>query len=124
MIKKLRLSFGEAQIYQHYLVAIMDEGITVNPEHNTYLRQLALEYFEDRPFGYITHRINSYAVNPLVYVGTSEISNLAAFAIVSSSGLKLTNVEIEKRFIRVPFKHFTEIESAKNWVEEIISNKK
>ncbi|MEM0516881.1 hypothetical protein [Aequorivita flava] len=121
MIEEIRLFFGKAHVFPNYLVVYMNEGITVKPEYNTHLINIAQKYFKDRPFGYITNRINSYAVNPLVYLQTSKIENLVAFAIVSNPDIKKSNVELEKIFMKIPFEHFSELELAKKWVESIIT---
>ncbi|MCZ4319998.1 hypothetical protein O4H26_13475 [Aequorivita viscosa] len=120
MIEKIHLEFGEGHIFQNYIVVYMNEGITVKPEYNTYLIEISEKYFKNRPFGYITYRINSYAVNPMVYLQTSKIDNLIGFAIVSKTGLKKTNVEVEKRFMKIPFEHFNNLEIAKKWIDSII----
>tara|TARA_R110002050_G_scaffold182014_2_gene315478 strand:- start:19 stop:396 length:378 start_codon:yes stop_codon:yes gene_type:complete len=122
MVDKIRLDFGEIHVFQNFIVVFMDEGITVKPEYNPYLVDIANKYFKNRPFGYITYRIHSYAVNPLVYIETSKIKNLAAFAIVSTNGLKKSNVEIEKRFMTKPFEHFTDLDVAKKWVDSFIKS--
>ncbi len=122
MKKAIFYEFGEVNVFNNFVVAIMKEGITVIPEYNDVLIDISEKYFKGKSFGYITYRKNSYAVDPMIYLKTSEIKNLVAFAIVSVEGsLKETNVILEKRFLKKPFKHFHNIDEAKNWVNEIIS---
>lgn len=120
MIDVLDFEFGEIRVFPNFVVVVMKEGITVHPEHNKELVWIAEKYYKGKNFGYITYRINSYAVNPMVYLLTSKIDNLVAFAVVSTDGLKLSNIEIEKRFLTKPFEHFSNLDDAKNWVIEII----
>ncbi len=120
MIDVLDFEFGEIRVFSNFVVVVMKEGITVQPEHNKQLVLIAEKYYKGKNFGYITYRINSYAVNPMVYLLTSKIDNLVAFAVVSTDGLKLSNIEIEKRFLTKPFEHFSNLDDAKNWVIEII----
>jgi|SRR5690606_18255252 len=122
MIDTLQFEFGEIRVFKNFVVAIMKEGTTVKPEHNDELLKISQKYYQNRPFGYITYRINSYAVNPLVYLKTSTISNLAAFAVVSTDSLRIRNLEVEKRFLTKPLRHFTNMEDAENWVNELIAN--
>lgn len=61
----------------------MNEGITVIPEYNDILISLANTYFPQRDFVYITHRKNSYSVDPTIYIETSKISNLRAFVVIA-----------------------------------------
>ncbi len=122
MIDTLHFEFGEVRVFENFVVVVMKEGITVKPEYNNDLADIAKKYYKGRKFGYITYRINSYAVNPMVYLKTSEIENLAAFAVVSASGLKASNLEVEKRFLKKPFEHFTNLDEAKKWVNEMIES--
>lgn len=118
----LDFEFGEIRVFKSFVVVVMKEGITVKPEYNDDLVNISDKYFKDKLFGYITYRKNSYAVNPMVYLETSEIENLVAFAVVSSNGLKSRNLEVEKIFFKKPLKHFNNLDDAKNWINEVIEN--
>ncbi len=114
----LRYDFCKMEVFDDFIIAIMNEGITLLPNYNDVLVSVSEKYFKNKCFGYITHRINSYSVDPRIYFETSKIKNLAAFAVVSSKQIDITNVELEKTFLKKPFKHFTELEEAINWVKE------
>ena len=120
MIKTLNFEFGEIRVFKSFVVVVMKEGITVKPEYNQDLIDISEEYFKDRPFGYITYRKNSYSVDPMIYLKTSKIENLIAFAVVSEDGLRSSNLEIEKRFLKKPLKHFNNLDAAKDWVNKMI----
>lgn len=122
MIKSLFYEFGEINVFRNFVIAIMKEGTTVKPEHNDHLVEIANTYFHDRPFGYITYRKNSYAVDPMVYLKTSQIENLVAFAVVANDAQKLRNAEIEKLFLKKPLKIFSNLDKAKEWVNQLIEN--
>lgn len=123
MIETLHFEFGEIRVFKNFVVAVMKEGITVKPKYNDDLLKISEKYFHKRGFGYITYQKNSYAVDPMVYLKTSNIENLVAFAVVSKDELRIKNLEVEKRFLNKPFKHFTDLDDAKNWVNELIDNK-
>ena len=120
MIETLNFGFGEIRVFKNFVVAVMKEGITVIPEYNDELFKISEKYFHNRPFGYITYHKNSYAVDPMVYLKTSQIENLVAFAVVSTDELRIRNLEVEKRFLKKTFKHFTDLDAAKNWVNELV----
>ncbi|MGO3181879.1 MAG: hypothetical protein ACTIJ9_03520 [Aequorivita sp.] len=120
MIVALDLDFADVRVFKNFIVVIMNEGITVKPEHNDELIKISETYFKNQLFGYITYRKYSYGVNPLVYLETSEIKNLAAFAVVCSHGLGSSNLEVEKIFLRKPLKHFSNLDDAKNWINTVI----
>lgn len=122
MITKITFEIGDIFVYETYVIAVMFEGVNVTPEYNVVLENIAEKYFKNRPFGYISYRKNSYAVDPMIYRQTSEIENLVGFAVVSNENdeLKLTNVQIEKLFLKKPFKHFFNLEEAKIWINETV----
>ena len=108
-------------IYDKYLVTNINEGFNLLPEHNKVLVDVATSHFKDQPFVYITHRINSYSVDPKIYYETSKIKNLAGLAVVSSKFIAKSNAEIEKMFFTKPFEIFSDLESAKEWAELLLS---
>jgi hypothetical protein len=114
--------FGIAELHQNYMLMVMNEGITVNSSINAKLSELAISHFKDRSFGYITHRKYSYAVDPNVYLETSKLPTLVAFAIVSDNDIRLKTAEVEKRFLNKPLKVFKELHAAVNWVEDIVAS--
>lgn len=122
MIPVLHFEFGENQVFEYYVIVLMKEGITVKPKHNKSLEMVAEKYFKGKKFGYISLRVNSYAVDPLVYIETSKIENLVAFAVVAHDGLKESNVELEKLFYTKPFQIFHDLEKAKDWILQVIES--
>ncbi len=98
----------------------MNEGVTITPTHNQTLIDVTATYFKDKPFVYITHRINSYAVDPKTYFDTSKISNLVGFAVVSKNFKAKSNAELEKIFFNKPFEIFNTLDEAIRWADTII----
>ncbi|NCT16939.1 MAG: hypothetical protein COZ75_07720 [Flavobacteriaceae bacterium CG_4_8_14_3_um_filter_34_10] len=117
----LKYDFCEFSIFNNFIIAVINEGITVMPEHNEVLLKLAKKYFKNRPFAYITNRIHSYAVDPKVYLETSKIENLVAFAVVSQQKLSTSNTQVEKMFLNKPYKNFEHLLEAIHWSESIIA---
>lgn len=120
MIDTIHFEFCEANIFRNFVIASMKEGITVKPEHNIDLEMIAEKYYKGKKFGYITDRVNSYAVDPLVYIETSKIPNLVAFAVVAINGLKESNIKVEKLFLSKPFRNFSTLDEAKDWVNKMV----
>ena len=58
----------------------------------------------------------------MVYLKTSQIENLVAFAIVSNEEHKIKNAEIERLFLKKPLEIFSNLDDAKNWVNQLIEN--
>jgi len=121
MVTTISYDFCNIEVYSNYIVVVMSEGITLTPAHNSVLLSISEKYFKNSSFGYITHRKKSYSVDPRIYLETSKIKNLAAFAIVSSKKIDKSNAEIEKLFFKKPFKHFIELDDAVNWITGKVS---
>lgn len=121
MTDVLKYDFCTMHIYDTYMIVVINEGVTVTPEHNNVLLNVADTYYRNKSFVYITHRLHSYAVDPAVYRETSKISNLAGFCVVSSDYKAKRNAEIEKLFLNKPFEIFDSIEEATSWANQVIT---
>lgn len=117
-------SFGKIFIYDCYAVAIMNEGIIVTPENNLALVDISKTHFKNKKFGYISNRINSYSIDPSVYILTSKIENLVGFAIITDDPIKRLNSEVEKRFFKKPFEDFHTLNEGIGWIKSIINTSK
>ncbi|MCA0133223.1 hypothetical protein [Winogradskyella alexanderae] len=120
MRESLTLDFCNVSIYDNYMVVVINEGVTVLLKHNNILAELAKDYFENKPFVYITHRLNSYSVDPNIYIETSKIDNLRGFAVVSKDYKARSNAEVEKMFLSKPFGIFSELEEAYEWANKMV----
>ncbi|MDT0641723.1 hypothetical protein RM553_02660 [Zunongwangia sp. F363] len=121
MIKKnLELDFGSIFIHENVLIAELKEGILFSVENNRKLLELGRDIFEGRPYGYVSYRTNSYAVDPLVYMESSRAANLIAIAVVSNNELvKLNARQVEQKFYKNPgaFEVFDTLEEALVWMK-------
>ncbi|TYB73203.1 hypothetical protein ES674_15190 [Bizionia myxarmorum] len=97
------------------MIAVMNEGITISLVLNNELYDIARSYFNDNKFVYITHRKNSYSVDPNVYFETVKIKNLVGFAVVFGDTVQIDNTDFERTFISIPFKSFNNIDEATSW---------
>jgi len=122
MTDVLKYDFCTMHIYDNHMIVVINEGVTVTPEHNNILIDVANTYYKNKPFVYITHRLNSYAVDPAIYKETSKILNLAGFCVVSSDYKAKRNAEIEKLFLNKPFEIFDTIEEATTWAKQVIAD--
>ncbi|MGV8812591.1 MAG: hypothetical protein ACOH2D_00640 [Gelidibacter sp.] len=121
MTDLLKFDFCEMHIYDCYLIVIINEGLVVEPKHNSVLKNVADAYFKNRSFVYITHRINSYSVDPATYIETSKICNLKGFAVVSKDFKAKSNVEVEKLFLNnKPIETFDDLNAAVSWAKSIL----
>ncbi|SEK23182.1 hypothetical protein SAMN04487910_0026 [Aquimarina amphilecti] len=120
MIRLYNLDFCKLEIYHNYMVAVMNEGIVVCTLKNSILIKIAEKHFKKTPFVYITHRLNSYAVDPIIYIKTAEVSNLIGFAVVSNDPKQKILTTYEKSFFKKEFKQFENLEAALIWKDDIV----
>lgn len=119
-IKKYTLQIGEVEIYQNYIKAEINEGVTMNIDTAHEVILIAQKHFPTQPFAYITIRKNSYAVDPMVYLKVFEIENLKAIAIVSDKFIDNHNVKIEKHFFNKPMQIFKTTSEAVSWTKTLM----
>jgi len=113
----LTFDFCDMTIYDNYLVVVVKEGIHIVPEHNNVLIEITNTYFSNKPFVYITHRLNSYSVDPKIYYETAKIENLKGFGVVSDNYKAKVNAKVEQMFFNKPFEIFDNLEDAIKWAK-------
>ncbi len=124
MLVLLTYDFCTIEVHDNYVVVVMKEGITVKPEDNKVLEEIANDYYEDRYFGYITYRKNSYAVDPRIYFETSKIKNLIGFAVVAPRKIAKQTAEVERIFLKKPYQYFDTMNEAIDWINSLIIKKR
>lgn len=120
MSKKIDLSFGSFVLHDNFTIGIINDGEDLKKEENLSIINLCTNHYQSRHFGYISHRKNSYSVDPTVYKRTAELPNLVAIALVLSEPAQKLSASIEKIFFDKPFEYFDSIEEAKKWMNKIV----
>ncbi len=123
IVREYQLETGLVQVFDNYMVAIFEEGVTVTLERAFQIIGISEIHFRDKDFGYISLRKNSYAIDPTVYNYLREMENLKAFAIVSIKEIDMHNFKIEKMFYKKPMKFFIEYDNALAWVKKRVGSK-
>ncbi|XLS27681.1 STAS/SEC14 domain-containing protein [Flavobacteriaceae bacterium M23B6Z8] len=121
IIKSYHLEIGEVIVYEHFMLAKLNEGLILTLERIFELIGISEVHFRNRNFAYITLRDNSYSIDPTIYTHIRELSNLKAFAIVSTKNVDQHNFKIEKHFFEAkPMGLFAKTEDAINWAMEYV----
>jgi hypothetical protein len=123
VVKEYVLEIGTVQVFDNYMVAIYNEGCTVTLERAYQLIGISEIHFRDRPFGFISYRKNSYAIDPTIYNYVRELDNLKAYAIVSVKEMDMHNFTIERMFYKKPMKFFIDYNNALAWVKRRVAKK-
>lgn len=115
----IKLDFGKVWFSEKALIAELNEGILLDVEQNRQLLEMGKKAFGDKPYGYISYRKNSYAVNPMVYLESAKTKNLKAIAVVTTNETCRQNANLEKQFFKEKncFEVFTTIEEALFWLD-------
>lgn len=117
------LDFGVVRIFDNILVSELKEGILFDVKNNRKLLSIGTEEFKGNPYGYISNRIYSYAVDPLVYRESADHSSLKAIAIVTNHELGQKSAELERSFYsdKNKFEIFTSYEDAMIWMKHTLT---
>lgn len=124
IVKEYQLDIGTVQVFDDYIVSTFDDGATLTLERAYQIIGISEIHFRGRPFGYISLRKNSYALDPIIYTYLRGLENLKAFAIVSKKEIDMHNFKIEKLFYKRPMEFFIEYENAVAWVKKRVKSKK
>jgi hypothetical protein len=125
----LQLKFGEVTICDHYIIGVMNEGENINIEMVSEITSLANKYYKGEPWGYISNRIHSYALDPIVHLEAPEFEkNMVAFAAVTHRKETEITTVIEKEINKIhklgyEFATFTDLDKAKDWVKSVLLKK-
>lgn len=118
----LLLDFGKITFHDKILIAEINEGVLLDVEKNRMLLKLGKNYFGNKPYGYISHRTHSYAVNPMVYLESAQAENLKAIAVVTLDPVVTQNTNVEKKFYKNvnAFNVFDNLNDAVSWLNEVV----
>ena len=121
MIDKLNLDFSSVKLYENYMIVEMDPGVHITTKDNATLIDIADTYFKNKPFVYITNRVNSYSVDPAIYKETSKIKNLVGLCVVSKNFMAKSAAQIEKLFFDKAFEIFDTLPEAIKWAKTTLA---
>ena len=113
----------DVYVFDDFLIKQVKEGAFINDEETELFVEIIKKHFDNRNFAFISNRINSYSVNPLVYTAAEKLPNLVAFAVITVDE-KMREISIfENKFHNRPFNTFDNLSDAISWVSEIIKDK-
>ncbi|UJH91784.1 hypothetical protein LZ575_03675 [Antarcticibacterium sp. 1MA-6-2] len=118
----IHLDFGKVWFRENILIAELNEGILFDVDNNRQLLEIGKNFYVNKPYGYISHRIHSYAVNPMVYLESANVENLKAIAVVTTNDTCKKNTLLERQFYKDAnsFEVFDTLDNAFNWIQHKI----
>ncbi|MDX1326700.1 MAG: STAS/SEC14 domain-containing protein [Arenibacter sp.] len=117
IVREYQLEIGKVQVFDDYMIAIFDEGTTIDVARFFQILGIIEIHFRGRNFGFISLRKFSYAIDPMIYNQLREIDNLKALAVVSLKEIDMHNFNIEKLFYKKNMKFFIDTDNALAWVK-------
>lgn len=113
------LNFCTVTFYDDYMLVVMNEGVSVTSKLQEVLIEKAVDCYGEKSFVYLTHRIHSYSVDPSIYIETSKLETLAGFGVIAKDYKAKSNAEIEKLFLKKPFRIFEDLNEAVSWAKSL-----
>ncbi|MDO5975242.1 hypothetical protein [Flavivirga jejuensis] len=114
----------EVFVFDDFIINQIKEGVSIESHHNDKLNEIVQKYFSGKNMVYISNRVKSYSVNPLIYSETEKIPNLLAIAVIAKTQLMRNNAEYELKFFDKPYQIFDSLSLAMAWVHKIIMENK
>lgn len=120
------IGHAEVFLFDDFLIKQIKEGAIIDCKETDEFKTILKEHFNGKNMAYISNRVMSYSLNPLVYKEAEEISNLVAIAVIPGNEKIRSSAHYEKQFYNKPFGVFNNLTDAIKWVHIIIDkeNKK
>jgi hypothetical protein len=120
------IGHAEVFIFDDFLIKQVREGELVDQEKVDEFKLILKTHFDGKNMAYISNRVFSYSVNPLVYKQAEKIPNLVAIAVIPANKKIHASATFENQFYDRPFGIFENLSDAIQWVHTIIEkeNKK
>ncbi len=117
------LEVAEIFVFQNYFINQIKPGVQVDLEHVQLLRDIIASNYPDRKMVYISNRIHTYTVDPLVYPEVSRIKNVIGTVMVTNDATNQVNAEFEQAFYQKDFGIFNTLDEAMIWASKLIVRK-
>jgi len=117
----LNVKLGSVYLFDTYIVTEFNEGVDINFDNFDEVTQIIKNHYENRSFGFIANRLNSYSIDLTDATKfNANFPNLKAYAIVVYNTLTERVFEIENHFFEFNREAFKTLEHAAEWVEQTL----
>lgn len=118
IVTTYHLDIGSVTMFEKYVVTEFKEGILLDAQNYQYLAELLRDHFEHLDtFGYISNRLNAYAVVPTALMDTKPFNiPKAKVAIVSYNEISKNSSIFESNFYPHKPEIFSDLPNALAWV--------
>tara|TARA_R100000789_G_C2995795_1_gene147395 strand:+ start:547 stop:948 length:402 start_codon:yes stop_codon:yes gene_type:complete len=125
-LKKLELEFTKIEFYDNYLISTIQEDQKVDASMVDDLIKIAVDFYGDKKFVYISKRENLYNVDPSIYVSKlKKFDRLIGIAVVSTMLPSINSAKFERNFAtNFPYEIFLNMDEATKWADELITEQR
>ena len=119
-----KYDFGTLKIGNHHIIGEMDEAADIHLDTVSRIIKIANKRFNGERWVYISNRINSYSLNPLVHMEAPKFdNNMVAFAVVTNKMSQRSNADLEKYFSEEQYKFecFLKLDEAITWAIQVLN---
>ncbi|WP_372756669.1 hypothetical protein [Mariniflexile sp.] len=118
--KKIELSFGQFFICEHFVVAELNHQVHVDWSIFKNIANMLIEHYGyAKKIGFISNKVNSYSIDPLVWVTFSkEYDFIESTAIVWYNHAGFMSATLEKMFLKNSVKLCESLNEAIHWVSK------
>ncbi|AUP77472.1 hypothetical protein [Flavivirga eckloniae] len=124
---KLELPFGDFFLCEKFIISELHAGIHFDwPKIKIVAKEVLNFYSENSKLGYISNRVNSYSVDPQVWTKVERFNRnsfVIGGAIVYYNDRMYLNATLEKRFSKVKIVPFLSLDSAIEWIVNLVDSK-
>ena len=115
---KIEFSFGTYFFFDNFVISELNEGIHFDWQKIEEVIFTIVEYYgDDFKIGYISNRVNSYSINPQLWVDFyNEYDFIVAGAVVAYNDFNYMNATLEKHFSKNSIKRCNSLNEAVDWV--------
>lgn len=116
-------SFGTLTIGDHFIIGEVNEDTDIQLDDVSKIIDVANKYFKGDKWGYISNRINSYSLQPLVHHDAPKFEkNMLAFAVVSNNKKIDNYTEVERIMVddSYAFSSFSDLDEAIIWIRSFL----
>lgn len=119
-ISIVETKFGVLYFFKDFLITEIFEGMTLGKREFQKIFELCDDcYNQNKPFGIISHRIHSYAVNVFELVPIAKkFEMVVANAVVAYTDISLKNFELEQQILGFKGKFFNNLDSSITWIKK------
>lgn len=123
VIEYYEIKAGTFYFFEHTIISELNEGVHFDYDLIKNHLGKAKDFYNDRPFGYISNRINDISINALDYPKFKTVfNNLLIHAVVNYEHSNSFNIAIEERFCNTPYINFKNVEQSYDYVTQYIVN--